>query len=144
MGFFLTADERLQEESIGGRQRLHPHGHRLHTPLERFSFLKGVLYGFVEHCRGRPWRVQKTSALADRQSFSKSNISFFTTLHQCAQVRDHHSCFAQCNFRYIGHTASLTAFSCGRQVPDVGIPHYRDARMQHSPIQCPPHCTQGR
>ena len=22
-------------------------------------------------------------------------------------------------------------FSCGRQVPDVGMPHYRDARMQH-------------
>ena len=22
--------------------------------------------------------------------------------------------------------------SCGRQVPDVGIPHYKDARMQHS------------
>ena len=29
------------------------------------------------------------------------------------------------------------SLSCGRQVPDVGIPHYRDARMQHSPIQCP-------
>ena len=25
-----------------------------------------------------------------------------------------------------------TAFSCGEQVPDVAIPHYRDARMQHS------------
>ena len=29
------------------------------------------------------------------------------------------------------------SLSCGEQVPDVGIPHYRDARMQHSPIQCP-------
>ena len=28
-----------------------------------------------------------------------------------------------------GHPYSL---SCGRQVPYVGIPHYRDARMQHS------------
>ena len=34
--------------------------------------------------------------------------------------------------RYIGQTAPLTAFSCGEQVPDVGLPHYRDARMQHS------------
>ena len=38
---------------------------------------------------------------------------------------------------YIGRTASHTAFSCGRQVPDVAVPHYRDARMQHSPMQCP-------
>ena len=34
--------------------------------------------------------------------------------------------------RYIGQTASHTAFGCGRQVPDVAVPHYRDARMQHS------------
>ena len=34
--------------------------------------------------------------------------------------------------RYIGQTALLTAFSCGEQVPDVGLPHYKDARMQHS------------
>ena len=27
------------------------------------------------------------------------------------------------------------SLSCGEQVPDVGIPHYRDARMQHSPMQ---------
>ena len=33
---------------------------------------------------------------------------------------------------YLGHTAPLTPFSCGGQVPDVDIPHYRDARMQHS------------
>ena len=33
---------------------------------------------------------------------------------------------------YIGQTAPHTAFSCGEQVPDVAIPHYRDARMQHS------------
>ena len=33
---------------------------------------------------------------------------------------------------YTGQTAPLTAFSCGEQVPDVGMPHYRDARMQHS------------
>ena len=39
--------------------------------------------------------------------------------------------------RCIGQTAVLTAFSCGEQVPDVGLPHYRDARMQHSPMQCP-------
>ena len=35
--------------------------------------------------------------------------------------------------RYIGQTAPLTAFSCGEQVPDVALPHYKDARMQHSP-----------
>ena len=34
--------------------------------------------------------------------------------------------------RYIGPTAPHTAFSCGEQVPDVAIPHYKDARMQHS------------
>ena len=34
--------------------------------------------------------------------------------------------------RYIGQTALHTAFSCGGQVPDVAIPHYKDARMQHS------------
>ena len=39
--------------------------------------------------------------------------------------------------RYIGHTAPHTAFCCGEQVPDVAIPHYKDARMQHSPMQCP-------
>ena len=39
--------------------------------------------------------------------------------------------------RYIGHTAPHTAFGCGEQVPDVAIPHYKDARMQHSPMQCP-------
>ena len=39
--------------------------------------------------------------------------------------------------RYIGQTAPHTAFSCGEQVPDVAIPHYKDARMQHSPMQCP-------
>ena len=50
---FLMVDERLEEVSICGRQRLHPHGHRLHMPLERFSFHKGVLHGFVEHCVGR-------------------------------------------------------------------------------------------
>ena len=48
----------------------------------------------------------------------------------------HHGCFAQCNNvtlgSYIGQTASCTAFSCGGQVPDVAVPHYRDARMQHS------------
>ena len=27
------------------------------------------------------------------------------------------------------------SLSCGGQVPDVGIPHYRDARMQHCPKQ---------
>ena len=35
--------------------------------------------------------------------------------------------------RYIGQTAPFTAFSCGEQVPDVGLPHYRDARMQQLP-----------
>ena len=34
--------------------------------------------------------------------------------------------------RYIGHTAPHTAFGCGEQVPDVVVPHYGDARMQHS------------
>ena len=34
--------------------------------------------------------------------------------------------------RYIGQTAPHTAFSCGEQVPDVAVPHYKDARMQHS------------
>ena len=34
--------------------------------------------------------------------------------------------------RYIGQTAPHTAISCGEQVPDVTISHYRDARMQHS------------
>ena len=38
--------------------------------------------------------------------------------------------------RCIGQTAPLTAFSCGEQVPVVATPHYRDARMQHSPMQC--------
>ena len=49
---FLMVDERLEEVSICGRQRLRPHGHRLHMSLERFSFLKGVLYGVVERCLG--------------------------------------------------------------------------------------------
>ena len=30
-----------------------------------------------------------------------------------------------------------TASAVGGQVPDVGMPHYRDARMQHRPAQCP-------
>ena len=39
--------------------------------------------------------------------------------------------------RYIGQTAPLTAFSCGEQVPDASIPHYTDARMQHSQSRQP-------
>ena len=31
---------------------------------------------------------------------------------------------------------SSYSLSCGEQAPDVGIPHHRDARMQHSPV-CP-------
>ena len=31
---------------------------------------------------------------------------------------------------YLGCAAPLYSLS-GRQVPDVGMPHYRDARMQH-------------
>ena len=34
--------------------------------------------------------------------------------------------------RCIGQTAPHTASSCGEQVPGVAVPHYRDARMQHS------------
>ena len=34
--------------------------------------------------------------------------------------------------RYFGQTAPLTAFSCGKQVPDVALPHYKDAKMQHT------------
>ena len=33
---------------------------------------------------------------------------------------------------YIGQTAPLTACSCGEQVLDVVLPHYKDVRMQHS------------
>ena len=48
--FFVTTTERLEEVCICRRQRLRPNGHRLHTPLECFRFLKGVLYGAVVHC----------------------------------------------------------------------------------------------
>ena len=34
--------------------------------------------------------------------------------------------------RYIGHTAPLTASAVGDRSHDVDIPHYKDARMQHS------------
>ena len=33
--------------------------------------------------------------------------------------------------RYLKNAATLTASAVG-QVPDVGMPHYRDARMQHT------------
>ena len=48
--FFLAVEGRLEEISVCGRQRLHPHGHRPYMFLKRFSFLKGVLDGAVEHC----------------------------------------------------------------------------------------------
>ena len=51
---------------------------------------------------------------------------------------------SQGNLVTIGKAASLTAFSCERQVPDVGLPHYRDARMQHPPVQCPSPPHTGR
>ena len=38
---------------------------------------------------------------------------------------------------YLGYTAPLTAFSCGGRIPDVGLPHYWDARMQHSQSRQP-------
>ena len=46
--FFLAIEERFEEVCFRGRQRLHPHGHRLYVLLQRFSFLKGVLDGAVE------------------------------------------------------------------------------------------------
>ena len=54
-----------------------------------------------------------------------------TALHQCTQARDYHSCFAQSNIITLAYGPPYS-LSCGRQVPDVSIPHYRDARMQHS------------
>ena len=38
---------------------------------------------------------------------------------------------------YLGCAAPSYSLSCGGQVPDVAGPHYRDARMQHLPVQCP-------
>ena len=52
-----------------------------------------------------------------------------TALHQCTQARVYHSCCAQCNHETLG-----VRLNCGREVPDVAIPHYRDARMQHSKV----------
>ena len=39
--------------------------------------------------------------------------------------------------RYLWICGSPYSLSCGGQVPDVGMPHYRDARVQHRPVQCP-------
>ena len=47
-------------------QRLRPHGHRLHMPLERFSFLNGVLYGVIEHGLGHAGLVALLLAEAPR------------------------------------------------------------------------------
>ena len=60
-GLSSTVDERLEEVSICGRQRLRPHGHPRHTHLECISSLKGVFYGVVEHVS---WsrRPSRTSA----------------------------------------------------------------------------------
>ena len=56
-----------------------------------------------------------------------------TPLHQCTHVRDHLICFFlnQGNFVTLAYGPPYS-LSCGGQVPDVGMPHYRDARMQHS------------
>ena len=70
---FLMVDERLEKVSICGRQRLRPHGHRLHMPLERFSFLKGVLYGVVERCLGHGGPIALLLVEAPRRSM------FFST-----------------------------------------------------------------
>ena len=45
--------------------------------------------------------------------------------------------FCPRQLRYLGRTASLAASAVGGQVPDVGIPHCRDARMQHSQSRQP-------
>ena len=50
-------------------------------------------------------------------------------IHHCLIPAQRH---AQCNNVTLGTTVLHTAFSCGEQVPDEAIPHYRVARMQHS------------
>ena len=88
LGHFLTDDERLEEVSTCGRQRLRPHGHRLHMPLERFGFLKGVLDGVVKHRLGHaglgrtsarggasPQRVLFDEDLLMIRQFQRKNVS---------------------------------------------------------------------
>ena len=45
---------------------------------------------------------------------------------------EHYFCCAQCNIVTLGRRLPIQPSAVGRQVPDVAIPHYRDARMQHS------------
>ena len=44
---------------------------------------------------------------------------------------------AQCNNVTLGRRISIQPSAAGNRSPDVAIPHYRDARVQHSPMQCP-------
>ena len=81
--------------------------------------------------------TSRTSTNTERlqESFFRSRA-----LHQRTHVRDHLICFPTRQLRYLGRTAPpapLTASAVGGQVPDVGKPHYRDVRMQHSPCAVP-------
>ena len=59
------------------------------------------------------------SGFPDRSHF----LHFFFHLHDTSTLL----LLCPMQQRYIGQTAPRTAFSCGEQVPDVAIPHYRDA-----------------
>ena len=71
-GLFLSVDGCPEEVSICGRQRLRPHGHRLHMNLERVSLLKGVFYGVVERCLGHEGLVALLLEEAPRLFLSPS------------------------------------------------------------------------
>ena len=88
--------------------------HLLPTPS--FPIFPCVFFSFFSSFLVSSMRIFFSFAQITQNSNPCCLLSFsvFTfTLHQCAQGRDHHSCFAQCNFRYIGHTASLTASAVG-------------------------------
>ena len=79
-------------------------------------------------CRSAPFHAYRTHADQFRLSFFTAAVTSqtFTALHQSIT-------FVVSNATSL-HWAHGPPYSlsCGRQVPDVGIPHYRDARMQHS------------
>ena len=65
-------------------------------------------------------------SLTDTKAYPYENILLFPDLRSVNQ----------CSLLHWAYSPPYS-LSCGGQVFDVGVPHCRDARMQHSPVQCP-------
>ena len=106
-----------------------------HLPHRRHPGQRGVM-ACQPRPRQRTW-LQMASRQLQGQGGRERKMLKLEPIHTQHTIHHLHNTstlllLCQMQHRYIGHTASHTASSCGEQVPDVAIPHYEDARMQHS------------